>query len=414
MSNSLAIAAVTTTLQNLIFVGIRDELGSGRITTLPLDKARGNQEGNQVNLFLYHTSPDLAWKNIPKPVHSKQGTTEKAPLGLNLLYMITAYGEKDSEIKSHRLLGRVMSVLHDRSKLNAAEIEAATAVELPESDLHKQIEQLTIKPLDLSFEEVSQVWRVFQAQYRASVAFEVSVVLIDSKLPLNLALPVLPNGRGGGVIARVGMMGPTLEEIVLPNRQRAAQWGDVVKIRGTNLDHPDIQVRLRHPRLAEPIFLEPLAERSVGELQVQLPTPEDEPGVMSRWRAGFYLLSLVREREQGVWATDALPLAVAPTIVSVDPLSGSAGALTLTLSCTPQIQSDEEVMLLFGDHGVPVTVIEPVANKIQPTLLRVQVEEVSSGAYVLRLRVDGVDSIPVDFTARPPKFAENIAVVIAE
>lgn len=42
MSNSLAIAAVTTTLRNLISQGVAQELGSGIVTTQPPDKAREN------------------------------------------------------------------------------------------------------------------------------------------------------------------------------------------------------------------------------------------------------------------------------------------------------------------------------------------------------------------------------------
>lgn len=412
MSNSMAIAAVTTTLESLIFLGIREELGSGRITSLPLDKARGNQEGNQVNIFMYHTAPDLAWQNMPRAAHNRRAATDKPPLGLDLFYMITAYGEKDSEVKSHRLLGRVMSILHDRSKLNAAEIEAATAVELPESDLHEQVEQLTIKPQHLTFEEISQVWRVFQAQYRASVAFEVSVVLLDSQLPLNFALPVLPqlpNGRGG-VIAQVNPGGPQLQSILLPNRQRAVQWGDVVTLRGTGLDEEGIRVQLVHPRLSEPIILEPLIERSEKELRVRVPTPEEEPEVVSRWRAGFYRLSLVME--QGQWSSESLPLALAPKLLSVDLLTEPRGEMTLTLACTPQISEGQEVLILMGDRGMPVKEIPAATDVCSPTILRAQIPESPPGIAVVRVRIDGVDSIPVNFSARPPEFSANQTVEI--
>ncbi|MEO0824389.1 MAG: hypothetical protein AAFY67_01845 [Cyanobacteria bacterium J06642_9] len=42
MSNSLAIATVTATLKNIIFAGIREELGNGTITTKSLERAREN------------------------------------------------------------------------------------------------------------------------------------------------------------------------------------------------------------------------------------------------------------------------------------------------------------------------------------------------------------------------------------
>ncbi|WP_017326720.1 DUF4255 domain-containing protein [Synechococcus sp. PCC 7336] len=413
MSNSLALAAVTTTLQNPIFLGIRDELGSGRITALPLDKARSNSEGNQVNLFLYHTAPNVAWGNIPKPVQAKRGTTEKPPLGLDLYFLIAAYGENDSEVKSHRLLGRVMSILHDHPYLDPTEIEAATATELPKSDLHQQVERITITPQSLTFEEMSQVWRVFQAQYRASVAYQVSVVLIDSRLSLDLALPVLPRlPEERGASAQVGIGGPRLQEVSLPNRQRSAQWGNTLTIRGSDLDRPEIAVRLSHPRLSEPIVLTPLPERTESELRVQLPNLVDSPQAAIQWLAGFYTLSLTMPRDRGSWSTDALPLAIAPQVLTVAPLTAPVGSLTLTLTCVPQIQPEREVLLLFGDRGIPVLEIEPAPDGTQPTTLRVQIPDVRPGVYVVRLRVDGVDSIPVDFTARPPEFAANQTVAI--
>ena len=414
MSNSLAIAAVTTTLRNLIFLGTRDELGSGRITTLPLDKARNTFEGNQVNLFLYHTTPDQAWRNIPKPTQAKRGKTEKAPLGLDLYYLVTAYGEHDSEAKSHRLLGRIMSILHDHPNLSMAEIEAATAIELSESDLHHQLERIAIKPESLTFEEISQVWRMFQAQYRASVAYQVSVVLIDSTLPLNLALPVLPRlPEDRGAIAQVGIGGPTLQEVQLPNRQHSAQFGDTLTIRGVDLDKPGITVQLRHGRLPEAIELMPLPQKTEQSLQVQLPNPLASAEVIRQWRAGLYTLSLRVPRSQYTWSTDEYPIAIAPQVLGVDPLAATAGDLTLTLTCIPQIQPDQSVLVLFGDRGYePEHVSAPEA--MEPTTLRVQIPAVLAGVYVVRVRVDGVNSIPVNFRARPPEFAANQTVVITE
>lgn len=55
MSNALAIAAVTATLKSILDTGINNPSPpqlSAEVTTLPLDKARGNRTGNQLNLFL--------------------------------------------------------------------------------------------------------------------------------------------------------------------------------------------------------------------------------------------------------------------------------------------------------------------------------------------------------------------------
>ena len=46
------------------------------------------------------------------------------------------------------------------------------------------------------------------------------------------------------------------------------------------------------------------------------------------------------------------------------------------------------------------------------TSLTFQVPDVEEGEYVLRLRVDGVDSIPVDFSGDLPQFDEAQKVII--
>jgi Pvc16 N-terminal domain len=270
MSNPLAIAAVTTTLHSLIFLGIREALGSGSITALPLDKARSGREGNQVNLFLYHTMPNPAWRN-ERLARGKLPQAGKSPLALDLFYLVTVYGQNDSEAKSHRLLGSVMSVLYDRSTLSRSEIEAATEVELPESDLHRQVEQITITPEHLTFEEISQLWRGFQAQYRISVAYKVSVVMIDSTLRPMSALPVLSRNWDNQGFAVYPGLALALQGIRLPHRQASAQFGDMIALDGIHLESRNLVVHFRNVRFGHILELTPLPEQTETELQVRLP-----------------------------------------------------------------------------------------------------------------------------------------------
>ena len=65
MSNSLAIAAVTATLQSILQTRLPEQadLSDTQVTILPLDKARGTNSFNQINLFLYMVSRSAAWVN---------------------------------------------------------------------------------------------------------------------------------------------------------------------------------------------------------------------------------------------------------------------------------------------------------------------------------------------------------------
>ena len=99
MSNPLAIGAVTATLRRLIEKGIAGEATGIHVTTFPPDKARtfGQDDGDgRVNLFLYQTQFNAAWRNLDMPRQSRPGETGHPPLAIDLLYLVTAY-EKTEE-----------------------------------------------------------------------------------------------------------------------------------------------------------------------------------------------------------------------------------------------------------------------------------------------------------------------------
>src|SRR5882757_9601964 len=207
MSNEFAIGAVTLTLRNLLDgvkelgdSDVTDELPSDvkptseiLITNLPLDEAyKFDPAKNQINLFLYHVEHSAAWRNREIPGQLKNGETGNVPLGLNLYYLVTAYGQDKNEIIGHLLLGKAMSILHDHPLLSRDEIRIAFSA----SHLQDQIERVRITPQPISLDEVSKLWTGFHSQYKLSVAYQVSVVLIESKRLSKTPLPVLMRGLG--------------------------------------------------------------------------------------------------------------------------------------------------------------------------------------------------------------------------
>jgi hypothetical protein len=423
MSNPLAIAAVTATLRNLLQQGFTDD-GFGdnvKITTRPLDQARDNNanRGNQVNLFLYQTQLSSAWRNADMPGQIKSGETGFAPLALNLYYLLTTYGpdNDDVDLSGHQLLGRAMSILHDHPILGTAEIEGA----LPNNDLHRQLERVRITPQSLSVEDISKLWMTFQTQYRTSTTYEVSVVLIESKRPTRTPLPVLQRGKTNQGVDTTPSASPSLREIRFANRKSAAELGDRLTLIGENLNNSDtLTVQLFHPLLPQPILLTPLPERRANELQVQLPNMTDNPAVATDWLAGFLTLSLlVQHPDRPSWTTNAGSLALAPRITITIPAASagaipeaSQGTLSITLTCVPQVRPEQQVVLLLSDRQITAQPTSPV-NTPTSTLTFV-IPNATPGTYVLRLRVDGVDSIPIDFTAPVPQFANNQKVKINE
>ncbi|MGA7180816.1 MAG: DUF4255 domain-containing protein [Thiobacillaceae bacterium] len=402
MSNTLAIAATTSTLRNLLQTQIPlldTDLSDLDVTIAPPDLARKGITKAQLNLFLYQTVVNAAWRNLDMPRQVRPGEAGSPPLALNLHYLLTAYGrgETDNDGTSHRVLGGAMSVFHDRPLLDQSDIAAS----LPNNDLAMQFERLRITPLAVGVEEMSRLWTVFQTQYRISAAYEVTVVLIDARTPGKASLPVLTRGPSDRGIATVTGAVPTLSEIRPPMSQPAARQGEDVVVVGAQLQSTDAVVRFTSTRLGQLIELAPQAGGNSGEITVHLPDKTEDPSAMSRWAPGFYTAALV-VTHSGVppLLSNPVAFALAPRI-TVTPAAAPAGTLNLTLTCEPRIILGQRVLLILGERQIePTSMINP-ADATQPSTLAFTAPGVAAGSYVVRLRVDGVDSIPVAYSGTP-------------
>ena len=411
MSNEFAVAAVTLTLRNLLdkIKAIPDSddfdqlpedakpTAEIMVTNLPLDEAyESDKAKNQVNLFLYHVEQSAAWRNMDMPGRVKQGETGHPPLALNLYYIITAYGENGSELIGHLLLGKAMSLLHDHALFNRTEIKSAFAV----SGLHEQVERVRITPQPISLDEVSKLWTGFQTQYRLSAAYQVSVVLIESRRPAKTPLPVLTRGADDqGVISQPDLIPPlpTLQALSLPNNQAGARLGEVLTLSGHHLGGDSVKVRFMNHRLTDAIEVPALAGRTDVAVKVALP---NEP---ANWPAGLYSVAVVISRagEQDR-ITNELPLMLAPKIIGINivPLSPPvAGGYTATVNCSPQVLPDQNAALLLSDRQFP-----GLDHSTKTDSLTFSMTNIPGGEYYVRLRVDGVDSLLIDRSVSPPIF----------
>lgn len=399
MSNALAIAAVTATLRNLITKSVHD-LPNQNVTTKPLDKVRtGNSSPDQLNIFLYQTVLNAAWRNMDMPRQVKPGETGQPPLALNLYYLVTAYGQGDDETQSHRWLGKAMSVLHDHPLLGAQEIRDA----LKESELQVQIERVRITPQPMSLDEMSKLWTTFQTQYRISAAYQVEVVLIESTRPGRTPLPVLTRGQDdSGVSAQADLIPPfpTILGVQPQKRQPSARLNEPLTITGFHLDGDSVAVRFTTSRLPTPRI-----ELATGTAeQVGLTVPNDPANLP----AGFYTVAVrIRKADHPDRFTNEWPLQIAPVIANIALATVLAGDVTLTLTCSPRVQPEQRASLLVGDHDIPAE-----AHTAPTDTLTFKVTIVEKGEYFLRLRVDGVDSLLVDRQAQPPSFDPTQKVTI--
>jgi len=391
MSNNAAIAAVTATLTNMIQEAVSADatVGGGTVTARSPDRARQGAPVNQVNLFLYRTSIDAAWRNQDPPV-IRPGESGQPPLPLVLSYLITAYGENDDEILAHRLLGIAMEVLNDRPVLPRGQIARA----LPGSDLENQVERVRISWDPRPQDEISRMWTTFNTGYRASFVCDVAVVLIDSRRPAAAAPPVLTRGRmdTGPVVA--GSPYPQLQLAVPPNRQPAAQPGDELTLTGSYLS-VITAVQVSHPLAGQPVTLAPKSV-TASEVTVQLPDPPQLPAGIATVAVTFDALMNQATAGPVTVTSNAVPVALAPRLVSNASLTvklvqnGPTPVTPVTVTCSPAVQPQQTIALIVGSHLVSSAPVAAATSQLSFGL-----QGFTAGTYLLRLRIDSVDSIPV-------------------
>src|ERR1044072_3685997 len=303
MSNELAIAAVTKTLRYLLLKEFADLLVDRHMRAMTPEKIDDTVIGDGlVNLFLYHVDYDPALANMAMQGNQlKPAEAGFPPVPLALHYMVTAYGKpKDQFFTSHRLLGKAISTLHDHPVLGVDEIEGALA----ESELHQQIERVRITRERLSIDEMSKLWTTFQTNYRISVAYQVSAVLIESARAPRTPLPVLSRGpEDSGVRSQSDLTPPypTLTEVAgikLPEKMMPTTlFGGTITLKGFHLDGMNkdgkegvkVTARFSHQRLDAPIELEiPPAKVKAEEIEIKLPA--DQP---AQWPVGIYSVLLL-------------------------------------------------------------------------------------------------------------------------
>jgi len=438
MSNSLAIAAVTAALYDILshvkdqVPGADAELSDTEVTTKALDVARGQENHNQVNIFLFQTQLSAAWRNQDIPGQGRPGETATSPLALNLFYLLTAYGRQGDDLLTHRVLGRAMNLLHDQALLSPDLLARTLANHalVKGHDLNLQAERVRITQQPLTLEELSKLWGLFQAKYRISVAYQVSVVLIESTRPLKAPLPVLRRGaqdRGPLVGPSLASAFPGLSGYKLADNRPVAYLGvqaatapveaglttdlagDWVVLSGQSLNGSELVVHLSHPLLTAPVDITAFSEADAVHVKFILPSD------LQNLPAGMYTVSVERidPDPEAVGsqrrATNVLALPIGPRLLRVSPSPWSAAAASkLLVVCSPPVLPAQRVSLLVGSQEI---FADPrLAATAQPCF-DLQSAGLPPGTYPLRLRVDGVESPLIDYAATPPSYIANQPMV---
>lgn len=453
MSNFLAIATVTATLKKLLQEAALNDVQGSNVTTIRPDGVPLTLLEPQVNIYLYQVTPNAAWRNADLPTRRGDGSILQRPqVALDLHYMISCYGD-ESQLHSQRLLGSVVRTLYTQPILTREMIRSVITAPasahsggtsdsfpyLAQSNLAEQVELVRFSPLHLSLEEMSKIWSVFfQIPYALSVAYQGSVVLIESDDMPQSALPVQVRN-----IYAVPFRQPVIERIVAQSSVRGQgpassqpdkpiTIDDTLLIQGKGLQGSNgtlLQLNGIEPAL-------PPSSVSDTQITLDLQTPLPGPSTTTladSLRAGIQGLQVLHMRQMGTdapstpqnWhrgvSSNIAPFVLRPRITGVA-LASDARSISVTVA--PPVSRQQRVLLLLNAVNTPAsqpaTAYSFVAQQadqfwtgrqgtnvkdsdVQDTTLISSNDTTSTvnfslptlkpGTYFVRIQVDGAESI---------------------
>ena len=429
MSTALAIASVTHVLKDLLNNGLIDHDVTGAIggnvtvTALPpdrIDTSSASQQ-SQLNLFMYHVTPNQDWRNAGLPSRDQRGERlSNPPLALNLHYLLTSYGA--NELHTEILLGYGMQLLHETPVLARDAVRRALAPPLtvpggglpPElqalstSELAEQIEQIKITPESLNTEEISKLWAAFQAKYRPTSAYQAAVVLIESQKSTKSALPVR---------ARKVYVVPFRQPIIKKIMSQVKSGDPIVEdqpilagynlvIVGRQLQGDELLVKVGGIEVTP-------ATQDISDKRIIFPIPAAlQAGVQGVQIIHRILMGSPEELHRGVESNVAAfvlsPRIEAINITNVQGTGNNPRSADLELTVKPAVRETQRVVLILNEFNStplspPVTSpplsysfnAPPMALLSPPgptENLTIPIKGVEAGDYLVRVQVDGAES----------------------
>jgi hypothetical protein len=426
MSNALAVATVTAALHDVVRRAAQSTV-AGADVVVGRPQAAGATPPHRVYLYLYQVLPNAAWRNEDLPTRSGGARIRRSQSALTLHYLLAFQGA-DADLEPELMLGAVVRDLHAQPILTQQQIEQAILgrAVLTGSDLAQSIERVRLNPLGLTLEELSKLWSVFfQIPHAVSVAYEASVVLLESEESARPPLPVLMRGQNErGVTLVVGPF-PEVSRVTVGEAADAtlgvrqpsypvATLGRTLFVAGSHLAGAAMTLRFLHRKLAltNDIAVAP-AEMTEREARATLPA---DAAAQTAWAAGILeLTAIVGAPNQEPRTSNTVAVPLAPVITSISPAGPLARAgddsVTMHITCSPDVRSLQRVSLFVAGTE---TIAEPFANQTGTLTFIVRSAPAVTNA-VVRLRVDGVDSTPFRRIAGQPGFefdpAQQVTIV---
>ena len=397
MSDDLAIATVTATLKRILekYAGTGVPQFKVKIQPPGTITDQDNTHNNVLNLFLYRVTPNNGYGNLDLPTRSSRNgeLVQRSLLGLDLHYLLTAFGAGNNELAAHRMLASAMRVLHENPVLTQKIIND-TLVEDPDtdytppseilgSDLGFQVDLVKLTQQSLSLEEITKIWSIFfQTYYRISVAYLATVVLIDGKKSPKPTFPVLER-----VLHVVPFQYPVIEKIE-PQILESADDAKITII-GQNLSSGD-SIDIKFDNLPDEDTPQP---DMVSDDRVIIAVP-------SKLTAGIKTAQVVHRLKlhpetdpYKVYKSNIVAFVLAPKITQM-PASVKRGS-ELQINLRPTVAAGQRVEFLIGDFTLryrwPVPP-EPTAQPVEKISLEIP-DDLPIGEHLIRISIDRAQSL---------------------
>lgn len=417
MSNYLAIATVTATLQRILQDTIQIDVEGARVTTVRPDNVGQGIPETGVNIFLYRVAP-MNWLNQDLPGRRSTGELNKRPqIALELNYIISCYGN-EVELEPQRLLGSVIRTMHSQRKLESEAIrntlDDSSFRYLEESDLAVQAESIKFTPLGLSTDDLSTIWSSFGTSYSLSVAYQCSAVLIESlKIPRR-ALPVrkpIINASPQKPIIRKITSFDDLTKIWQSAEERLIQTNSTIAIKGIKLRGDNNLVRIGRTDAIP---------QEISDREIVLDLSTIANGAL---QAGVQGIQVVKrdERERRVSESNVFPFVLLPTlekivVEAITHLEEEQYAVRVSILVQPIIGKNQQLNLFLNsttgeraqEYSFKIPRLEADSDRIIT-----EISGIAAGEYLVRLQVDGVESLlTVDTDETSPNYQKFVAPLL--
>jgi Pvc16 N-terminal domain len=455
MSNPWAIAAVSAVMRHTLRQQLDAATSGGIIHDVdvvvqPLDQVKiDDTTDSRLNLFLYEITSNAALSNDHLPMRNGGGNLVNTPqLALNLRYLMIACGTANFE--NEILLGHGLQAFSKSPSFSRHAIRNILDPTLPEGSgvppqafrqqavaVAEQFELLKVTPVFLRSEEMSKIWSGLQSTFRPCVVLEVTAVIVEEPLSVTKAQPVLrlgDSGRGWEAQANLFSTSPILWIARAPNSQPATLANGILTLIGSGLNGTATRVRLRQDRLghsftvsgaaitrtpavfsAAEIAANPDLRLATHLLAVNLSSSVIEgTATAAPWAAGIYSVEvfLTLPAPRGEASSNQLSAAIAPAFVTsggnAPAVAVNGSNLQITLNCSPPVRARQSATIIVGDFEFPALL--PDVDTAVAVFISPVPSEMRGTTQLLRLRIDGVDSLYINRSFTPPVFAAGHTV----